>query len=438
MALKVSTIDVILGMDWFKAHDAHIHFGTQTVQLTHPSGKTILYSTRTVQHAENQIYALNALNAAPLEGIENVPIVREFLDVFPEELPGIPPIRDVEFVIDLKPGTVPIAKRPYKMPPHHLLELKKEIDMALHKGFIRPSSSAWGAPSLFVKKSDGTNRLVQDYRPINQATIQNKYPLPQINDLYDQLAGSTVFSKLDLRLGYHQIRVREADIPKTAFITRHGSYEYTVMSFGLTNAPATFSRLMNYIFMEYLGKFGVVYLDDILIYSKNEEEHAEHLRLILEKLREHKLYAKYSKCEFWLPEVTYLGHVISKDGIAVNPERIQAILDWTPPKTVKQVRSFLGLASYCRRFFENFSKIARPLTNLLHKGVKFEWTDKCQETFQALKDKLTSPPVLAPPDTQKDFVIYCDASRQGLGCVLMQERKVIAYGSRQLRAHEEN
>jgi hypothetical protein len=307
------------------------------------------------------------------------------------------------------------------MPPHHLLELKEEIDKSLKKGFIRPSSSAWGAPSLFVKKKDGTNRLVQDYRPINQATIQNKYPLPRINDLYDQLAGSSVFSKLDLRLGYHQIRVREEDIPKTAFVTRYGSYEYTVMSFGLTNAPATFSRLMNYIFMDYLDKFVVVYLDDILVYSKNKEEHAEHLRLVLERLHEHKLYAKYSKCEFWLSEVTYLGHVISKDGIAVNPERVQAILDWTPPKNARQVRSFLGLASYCRRFVEKFSKIAKPLTNLLHKGIKFEWTDKCQESFQTLKDKLTSAPVLAPPDSRKDFVIFCDASHQGLGCVLMQE-----------------
>src|SRR4051812_39655798 len=403
IVLKSSNIDVILGMDWLAAHDARIHCATKTVQLKHPFGKKIPYSARTTQHVEGQIYALNALNTSPLEGIENVPVVRDFLDIFPVELPGIPPIRDVEFVIDLKPGTVPIAKCPYKMPPHHRLELKKEIDTTLQKGFIRPSSSDWGAPSLFVKKSDRTNHLVQDYQPINQATIQNKYPLPWINDLYDQLVGSTVFSKLDLRLGYHQIQVHEEDIPKTAFITRYGSYEYIVMSFGLTNAPATFSRLMNYIFMDYLDKFVVVYLDDILIYSKNEEEHVEHLRLMLEKLREHKLYAKYSKCEFWLPEVTYLGHVISKDGIAVNPERIQAILDWTPPKTVKQVQSFLGLASYCRRFVENFSKIARPLTNLLHKGVKFEWTDKCQESFQALKDKLTSPPVLAPPDTQKDF-----------------------------------
>ena len=214
--------------------------------------------------------------------------------------------------------------------------------------------------------------------------------------MYDQLAGSSVFSKLDLSLGYHQIRVREEDIPKTAFVTRYGSYEYTVMSFGLTNAPATFSRLMNYIFMEYLDKFVVVYLDDILVYSKNEEEHAEHLRLVLEKLREHQLYAKFSKCEFWLSEVTYLGHVISKNGISVNPERVQAVLNWKPPQNVKQVRSFLGLASYCRRFVENFSKIAKPLTDLLHKDKKFEWTPKCQESFQTLKDKLTSAPVLAP------------------------------------------
>src|SRR3954462_4617787 len=202
------------------------------------------------------------------------------------------------------------------------------------------------------------------------------------------------FSKLDLRLGYHQIRVRDVDIPKTAFITRYGSYEYTVMSFGLTNAPATFLRLMNSIFMEYLEKFVVVYLNDSLIYSKNDEEHAEHLRLVLMKLREHRLYAKFSKCEFWLPEVTYLGHVISAKGIAVNLERVQAVLDWTPPESVKQVRSFLGLASYCRRFIEKFSKVAKPLTELLKKDKKFLWTPKWEESFQELKRRLTSAPVL--------------------------------------------
>ena len=204
--------------------------------------------------------------------------------------------------------------------------------------------------------------MVVDYRPVNLVMIKNKYPLPRINDLYDQLAGSSVFSKMDLRLGYHQIKIINGDIPKTAFVTHYGQYECIVMSFGLTNAPATLSCLMNSIFMEYLDRFVVVYLDDILIYAKNKEEHVEHLRLVLEKLREHRLYAKFSKCEFWLPEVTYLGHVISGKGIAVNPERVKAVLDWTPPETVKQVRSFLGLASYCRRFFENFSKVAKPLT----------------------------------------------------------------------------
>src|SRR3954466_15955422 len=185
-------------------------------------------------------------------------------------------------------------------------------------------------------------------------------------------------------------------------------------------------------------KFLAFYLDDILICSKNEEEHTEHLRLVLMKLREHRLYAKFSKCEFWLPEVTYLGHVISAKGIAINPERAQAVLDWTPPESVKQVRSFLRLASYCCRFVENFSKVAKPLTEILKKDKKFLWTPKCEESFQELKRRLTSAPVLAPPDTQRDFEIYCDASRQGLGCILMQDRYVVAYASRQLRPHEEN
>jgi hypothetical protein len=246
--------------------------------------------------------------------------------------------------------------------------------------------------------------MVVDYRLVNLVTIKNKYPLPRINDLYDQLAGSSVFSKMDLRLGYHQIKIRNEDIPKMAFVTRYGQYEYTVMSFGLTNAPTTFSRLMNSIFMEYLDKFVMVYLDDILIYSKNEAEHAEHLKLVLEKLREHRLYAKFSKCEFWLPEVTNLGHVISGKGIAINPKRVQAVLDWTPPESVKQVRSSLGLASYCHRFVENFSKVAKPLTKLLKKDKKFEWTPQCEYSFQELKRRLTSAPVLVPPDFSKTLL----------------------------------
>src|ERR1041385_9230985 len=212
-----------------------------------------------------------------------------------------------------------------------------------------------GLPRSVRSEERWNKKDVRRLLPAKLATIKNKYPLPRTHDLYDQLDGSSVFSKMDLRLGYNQIKIRNEDIPKTAFTTRYGLYEYIVMSFGLTNAPTTFSRLMTSIFMEYLDNFVVVYLDEILIYSKNEEEHAEHLRLVLMKLREHHLYAMFSKCKFWLPEVTYLGHVISAKGIAVNPERVQAILDWTPPESVKQVRSFLGLASYCRRFIENFS-----------------------------------------------------------------------------------
>src|SRR3954471_5932692 len=239
----------------------------------------------------------------------------------------MPPERCVEFIVDLIPGTTPISRRPYRMAPHELAELKAQLEVSFAKGFICPSSSPWGCPVLFVTNKDGTESMCVDYRPLNLATIKNKYPLPRINDLYDQLAGSFIFSKMDLRLGYHQIKIRNEDIPKTAFTIRYGLYEYTVMSFGLTNAPNTFSRMMNSIFMEFLDKFVVVYLVDILIYSKNEEEHAEHLRLVLMKLREHRLYDKFSKCEFWLPEVTYLGHVISAKGIAVNPERVQAVLD---------------------------------------------------------------------------------------------------------------
>src|SRR4051795_10147897 len=195
---------------------------------------------------------------------------------------------------------------------------------------------------------------------------------------------------------------------------------------------------MNFIFNPYTNEFVLVYLDDILVFSKNKKDHAEHLRLVLDKLREYQLYAKFSKCEFWLDEVLYLGHIISAKGIAVNPERVSAVLNWNPPQNVKQLRSFLGLASYCRRFVENFSKIAKPLTELLKKDKKFQWTPKCEESFQELKRRLTSAPVLAPPDTKKNFEIFCDASRQGLGCILMQDRHVVAYASRQLRPHEEN
>ena len=381
---------------------------------------------------------LFAITSIPEDDIRRVPVVRDFADVFPDELPGMPPDRAVEFYIDLVPGTSPIAKAPYRMNPLEYVELKKQLKELEDKGYIRPSSSPWGCPAMFVAKKDKSQRLVVDYRPLNEVTIKNKYPLPRIDDLFDQLNRAKVFSKIDLRLGYHQIKIRKEDIPKTAFRTRYGSYEYTVMSFGLTNAPSTFMQLMNSIFMEYLDKFIVVFIDDILIFSESHEEHGHHIQLVLQKLREHQLYAKFSKCEFWKDSVEFLGHVLSDKGVSVDPSKIVTVQEWESPISVFQVRSFLGLAGYYRRFIEGFSKIAKPMTELLKKDTKYVWTEQCEAGFQELKTRLTTAPILVLPDTRNGFQVYCDASRHGLGCVLMQEGKVVAYASRQLKPHELN
>jgi hypothetical protein len=266
-------------------------------------------------------------------------VVRDFLDVFPEKLAGMPPEREVEFVIDLLPGTAPVSKRPYRMSVEELQELKNQLMELQEAGYIRPSSSPWGAPVLFVQKKDGSQRMCVDYRSLNDVTIKNKYSLPRIDDLFDQMRGARVFSKIDLRLGYHQMKIRPSDIPKTTFSTRYGLYEFTVMSFGLTNAPAYFMNLMNKVFMEYLNKFVVVFIDDILIYSKNDSEHEEHLRMVLQKLRDNQLYAKFTKCDFWLDEVHFLGHIISKGRIVVDLAKVTTIMDWKTPMQVQFRRS---------------------------------------------------------------------------------------------------
>jgi hypothetical protein len=219
----------------------------------------------------------------------------------------MPPDKDIEFVIDLIPGTSPIAKRPYRMAAPELAELKKQLGELQRGGFIRPRSSQWGAPVLFVENKDKSMRMCVDYHSLNEVTIKNKYPIPRIDDLFDQLKGSKYFLKVDLRSGYHQLKIRKSDIPKTAFVTRYGQYEFTVMSFGLTNAPTYFMNLMNKVFMEEMDKFVIVFIDDILVYSKSVEEHEQHLRVVLGKLRAHKMYAKFSKCECWLEKISFLG-----------------------------------------------------------------------------------------------------------------------------------
>nr|GEX60859.1 putative reverse transcriptase domain-containing protein [Tanacetum cinerariifolium] len=264
-----------------------------------------------------------------------MPIVLDFPEVFPEDLPGLPVARQVEFQIDLVPDAAP----------------------------------------------DGSFRMCIDYQELSMLSVKNRYPLSRIDDLFDQLQGSSVYSKIDLRSSYHQLRVREEDIPKTVFKTRCGHYEFQVMPFGLTNAPAMFMDLMNRVCKPYLDKFVIVFSDDILIYSKSKEDHEEHLNLILELLKKEELYAKFSKCKFWLPKMQFLGHVIDSEGIHVDPAKIESIKDWASPMTPTKIRQFLGLAGYYRRFIEGFSKIAKPMTKLTQKSMKFDWGEKEEAAF---------------------------------------------------------
>lgn len=452
--LDMTYFDVILGKDWLSAYGATINCVTKQINFYPPGQSESVVQGQEVISPPYLISAVKACNlirkgcrgylCSVLEGqgmnenIDVIPVVHEFPDVFPEELPGQLIEREIEFIIEVAPGTQPISKTPYRMSPAEMKELKVQLQDLLDKGFIRPSVSPWGAPVLFVKKKDGTLRLCIDYRELNKVTIKNKYPLPRIDDLFDQLQGAQVFSKIDLRSGYHQLKVKADDVEKTAFRTRYGHYEFLVMPFGVTNAPAAFMDLMNRVFKPYLDEFVVVFIDDILIYSKSAEAHEDHLRLILQTLREKKLYAKLKKCEFWLQEVAFLGHVVTKEGVSVDPHKVEAIVNWPTPTNVTEVRSFMGLSRYYRRFVQNFSKIAVSLTQLTRKGVAFEWSEERESSFQELKTRLTTAPVLALPSGTEGFVIYSDASHKGLGCVLMQNGRVIAYASRQLKPHEKN
>jgi hypothetical protein len=432
LILGLEGMDIILGADWMTHHRVVLDVAARALEIRSPTSEDLVLYLPSQDSTQSCAFAMME------SPVKKIPVVCEYADVFPDELPGIPPDRDIEFAIELQPRMAPISKRPYRMPPAELVELKKQLQELLDKGFIRPSTLPWGCPALFVKKKDESLRLCIDYRPLNAVTIKNKYPLPCIDVLFDQLVGAKVFSKIDLCSSYHQIKIRASDIPKTAFSTRYGLYEFLVMSFGLTNAPAYYMYLMNSVFMPELDKFVVVFIDDILVYSKNEEEHVGHLHVVLQRLREHRLYAKLSKCDFWLKEIKLLGHTISQAGIAVDPDKVQEVMNWKPPTTVCQIQSFLGLTGYYRRFIPAFSRIVKPITELLKKEAKFVWSQKCEDAFHALRQHLTTTPVLAQPDNSKPFDVYCDASGTGLGCVLMQDNRVITYASRALRPHEQN
>ncbi|KAA3462077.1 DNA/RNA polymerases superfamily protein [Gossypium australe] len=396
-SLYDTNFDVILGIDWLTLHDAVVNCRRKIIELNCENGEIlridldasgelpVVISSMSAQRYVRkgcEAYLAYVLNTKVSEiKIESVSVVCEYSNVFPEELLGLPPIREVEFAIDLLLEISLISIASYRMASTELKELKTQLQELTDKGFARPSFSPWGAPVLFVKKKDGSLRLCIDYRQLNKVTIKNKYPLLRIDDLFGQLKEATIFSKIDLRSSYYQLRVKESDVPKTTFSTRYGHYEFLVMPFGLTNAPAIFMDLMNRIFWPYLDKFVVVFINDILIYSREESEHAKHLRTVLQTLRDKKLFIEFS------------------------------------------IR---------------FSMIATPMTKLLQKDVKFEWSKKCQQSFEKLKVLLTEALILVQLESGKEFVIYIDASLNGLGFVLMQEGKVVAYASRQLKLHQKN
>ncbi|KAG7572494.1 Integrase catalytic core [Arabidopsis suecica] len=378
--------------------------------------------------------ALTSLSdLAPVLPSEMKSLLQDYQDVFPEDNPkGLPPIRGIEHQIDFVPGASLPNRPAYRTNPVETKELQKQIDELMEKGHIRESMSPCAVPVLLVPKKDGSWRMCVDCRAINNITVKYRHPIPRLDDMLDELHGSCIFSKIDLKSGYHQIRMKEGDEWKTAFKTKHGLYEWLVMPFGLTNAPSTFMRLMNQVLRAYIGVFVVVYFDDILVYSKSLDEHLEHLKLILNVLREEKLFANFKKCTFCSDNLVFLGFVVSADGIKVDEEKIKAIRDWPIPKTVGEVRSFHGLAGFYRRFVKDFSTLAAPLTEVIKKDVGFKWEQAQDDAFHALKEKLTNAPVLVLPDFLKTFEIECDASGVGIGAVLMQDKRPIAYFSEKL------
>ncbi|GJR05057.1 putative reverse transcriptase domain-containing protein [Tanacetum coccineum] len=409
MPVELGSFDAIIGMDWLSKYHAVIDCAEKIIRIPCGNETLIVYGDESNQGNGTRLSIISCTKTHKylLKGhniflahvttketedksrekrLEDVSIVRDFPKVFPEDLSA----------------------------PSEMKELSEQLQELSDNGFIRPRSSPWGAPVLFVKKKDGSFRMCIDYRELNKLTVKNRYPLPRVDDLFDQLQGSSVYSKIDLRSRYHQLRVREEDIPKTTFRTRYGHYDFHVMPFVLTNAPAVFIDLMNRVCKPYLDKFVIVFIDVILIYSKNKKEHEEHLKEILELLKK------------------------EDQGIHVDPAKIESIKDWASPKTPSEIRQFLGLSGYYQRFIEGFSKIAKPMTKLTQKKVAFEWGDKQEAAFQTLKHKLCSAPILALPQGAEKFIVYCDASHKGLGAVLMQNEKVIAYASRQLKIYEKN
>ncbi|XP_035545952.1 uncharacterized protein LOC118348436 [Juglans regia] len=430
-ALPLTGLDLVLGIQWlellgsvvcnWKKMTMEFSWGNQTRLLVGIDGQDIQAATLkelskgvcpghtifamcmqvTNKETQNQIHP--SMQA----------VLQEFSDVFTEPS-SLPHVREIDHSIPLREGTEPVNVRPYRYAHYQKDEIEKQVQEMLNSGLVQPSTSPFSSPVLLVKKKDGNWRFCTDYRALNAATIKDRFPIPTVEDMLDELYGATYFTKLDLRAGYHQVRVNPLDIPKTAFRTHNGHYEYLVMPFGLCNAPSTFQAVMNSIFRPHLRKFILVFFDDILIYSPNWGAHLEHVRQALEILRQHQFFAKASKCAFGLQEMEYLGHIVTNQGVEVDKNKIAAMVAWPRPTNISDLRGFLGLTGYYRKFVQNYGIIARPLTNLLKKG-QFGWTEEAETAFLALKQAMTSTPTLAMPNFNDSFTIETDASGDGIG-----------------------
>lgn len=439
-----------LGKDWLTAVKARLDFGDGKFVLQVGQAKLTFEAEQSAADAEaggisHVLGSLNLNSVADLDQrLASVnPLVgsllQEFRDLFPETLPaGLPPDRGQPHVIELDPA---IPVRPGYNPRHSPKEkaaIAATIAQLLELGLIEESTNPFSAPVLLVEKKDGTLRMVVDYRRLNSATVKNSAPLPRVDETLDELAGAKYFTSLDLHSGYHQLRIADEDVPKTSFKTHLGQFQFKVLPFGLSNAPATFQAAMNRVFAKYLHKFVVIYLDDIMIYSRTKEEHLQHLRLVLQLLRENRFFLKLSKCSFMQQWTLFLGFYVGPEGIKPDPAKIAAVRDWKTPVTVTEVRSFLGLRNFFSRFIQGFAVLAAPLINLTKKNNSFSWSAACAEGFQALKTALTESPVLQAPDPDLPFTLVTDASGFGMGAVLMQNEQPVAYFSKRFSPAEMN
>ena len=451
----LATEDVILGAPWFDRLAAKLEYPSRVISFqfrnrdisihTEDRGSTIpIVSHASLQKSiKSNLFAYLIFAHDQKSGDQNVDsqdqqgFLTKYKQCFADELPNeLPPSRgDDDHKIDLVPGSSPPNRPPYRVSYAQQEEILSQVNELLEKGLIRPSSSPFCSPVLLVQKKDGSYRMCIDYRALNKQTIKNRFPVPRIEDIFDRLQGSTYYSRLDLKSGYHQIRIVPEDIHKTAFRTQFGLYEYAVMPFGLTNAPATFNRLMEKIFRKHSAYTGV-FFDDIIVHSQTLEEHKEHLQAVFDELRANKLYVNGKKSEFFMKEIKYLGHIISKEGIRMDPEKLRVIEEWPEPHNVHELRSFLGMCSYYRRFIAHFSVIAGPLHDLTKKKVPYKWTLREQSAFIELKAKLMSQPLLVLPDLKKPFEVHCDACGDSIGAVLSQEGHPVAYESRRLHEQE--